>query len=90
MLFFAFATLLYFLPAIIGHNKHNAAGIFLVNLFLGWTIVGWVIALFWACTADPCMPVMVVAGPPGAHFCSNCGRPTIVAARFCSACGRPI
>lgn len=90
MLFIALATLMYFLPAIIGHNKRNAAGIFLVNLFLGWTIIGWVVALFWACTAETCMPVMLIAGPAGAHFCSNCGRPAILAARFCSTCGRPV
>ncbi|HEU5410736.1 MAG TPA: superinfection immunity protein [Candidatus Acidoferrales bacterium] len=90
MTFFALGILMYFLPAIIGHNKQNALGIFLVNFFLGWTIVGWVIALFWACTAETRMPVMVVAGPAGAHFCTNCGRPAISAAHFCSACGRPV
>jgi Superinfection immunity protein len=42
----------YFLPAIIaGGRKHNNAGaIFVLNLFLGWTFVGWVIALVWAFT----------------------------------------
>jgi len=91
MIFFAFLILIYFLPSIIGHNKHNAAGIFLVNLFLGWTFIGWVVALFWACTAETCMPMMVVAGPAlPAHFCSFCGRSGIPGARFCSACGRPV
>lgn len=89
MLFFALAIVMYFLPSIIGHNKHNAAGIFLVNFFLGWTIVGWVVALFWACTAETRMPVAVVAGP-GAYLCGNCGRPGLVGAHFCSACGRPV
>ena len=28
-------VLLYFLPAIIGHNKRDALGIFLLNFFLG-------------------------------------------------------
>jgi len=32
--------LLYFLPAIIGRDKRDATGIFLLNLFLGWTVVG--------------------------------------------------
>jgi len=42
----------YFLPTIIGYNKRNAVAIFMLNLFLGWTFIGWVIALVWACTYD--------------------------------------
>ena len=45
-------TLLYFLPSIIAGNKKNNLGISLVNTFLGWTIVFWVIALIWA-VKDP-------------------------------------
>ena len=44
--------LLYFMPSVIGSTKRNAAAIFVLNLFLGWTFVGWVIALVWACTRD--------------------------------------
>jgi hypothetical protein len=88
MLFLALATVMYFLPSILGHNKRNAAGIFLVNFFLGWTIVGWVVALFWACTADTRMPVMVVAGP--GHYCCQCGAAGVVGARYCAVCGRPV
>jgi hypothetical protein len=88
MIFFALITVMYFLPSILGHNKRNAAGIFLVNFFLGWTIIGWVIALFWACTADTRMPVMVVAGH--GYYCSGCGTAGVVGARYCAVCGRPI
>lgn len=42
-----FLTLLYFLPAIIGRDKSDATGIFLLNLFLGWTLIGWVAAFIW-------------------------------------------
>ena len=48
--------LLYFLPTILGRDKRDAAGIILVNLFLGWTVVGWFIALVWACTSEPYSP----------------------------------
>jgi len=41
---------LYFLPSIVGSRHHNASAIFILNLFLGWTFLGWVIALVWACT----------------------------------------
>ncbi|OQS41016.1 superinfection immunity protein [Chromobacterium haemolyticum] len=41
----------YFIPAGVAHDrKHKSVGgIFILNLFLGWTFIGWVIALAWAC-----------------------------------------
>lgn len=42
----------YFLPSIVGYNKRNAGSIILLNFFLGWTLLGWVIALVWASTVD--------------------------------------
>ena len=49
-LIFALGTVLYFLPAIVGRNHKQAAAITLLNLLLGWTLIGWVIALIWAVT----------------------------------------
>ncbi|MEP6668432.1 MAG: superinfection immunity protein [Chthoniobacter sp.] len=46
---------LYFLPSIIGRHKTNAFAIFVLNFFLGWTFLGWVVALVWACTEDSAM-----------------------------------
>lgn len=45
---------LYFLPAIIAARRHhrNKTPIFLLNLFLGWTLIGWVGALVWSTTAQ--------------------------------------
>jgi len=47
MHFILFGIALYFLPAIIAavRHTHNATGILLLNLFLGWTLIGWVVAL---------------------------------------------
>lgn len=42
---------LYFIPAIIGWKTKYAAGIFLLDLLLGWTILGWIGALIWAASA---------------------------------------
>ena len=41
---------IHFLPTIIAAIRHsrNVGGIFLLNLCLGWTVIGWVIALVWA------------------------------------------
>lgn len=41
---------LYFLPAIIAKARKNSntTGIFVLNLFLGWTFIGWIAAWIWA------------------------------------------
>ena len=48
-----FAAAVYFLPSFVGRHKRNAQAIAVLNLLLGWTIIGWIIALVWACTLDP-------------------------------------
>ena len=43
----------YFLPSIIAsarfRNVRAGWGIVVVNLFFGWTLVGWLAAFVWAC-----------------------------------------
>jgi len=64
-----FGVAIYFLPSLIAaaRHTHNAMGIFLFNLFLGWTGIGWVIALLVAICSSPsyyyCYPY-----PPGAYL----------------------
>lgn len=52
---------IYFIPAIIGFKKNqpNKVSILLLNLFLGWSLIGWVIALVWA-TKNDTAPVQVI------------------------------
>ena len=88
MLHLIFAVLLYFLPTIIGRHKRDAAGIFLVNLLFGWTVIGWVIALIWACTGENYAHVHFV--PAGARYCCQCGAIAYPNAHFCTACGRTV
>jgi hypothetical protein len=40
------------LPVIVGRKKRDAGAILAMNFFLGWTFVGWVVALVWACKED--------------------------------------
>jgi hypothetical protein len=46
------AILVYFLPSLVGYKKKNANAICLLNLLLGWTVVGWIVALVWSATKD--------------------------------------
>ena len=45
---------IYFLPAIYAyHSKNkNAEAILILNLFTGWSGIGWVVALCWSCCKD--------------------------------------
>jgi hypothetical protein len=49
-----FLLIPYFLPTIIAllRRKPNAGGILLLNFFLGWTFIGWIVALVWAVSGD--------------------------------------
>jgi hypothetical protein len=55
-LFFPFGlgTVMYFLPSIIAlaRSKRDLLAIFLLNLFLGWSVIGWIVALVWAAKSD--------------------------------------
>lgn len=44
--------LIYFIPLVVavGRRHKNAVPIFIVNIFLGWTFIGWFGALVWAFT----------------------------------------
>lgn len=39
---------LYFMPALIAKGKPHGTQVFILNLLLGWTALGWIIALIWA------------------------------------------
>jgi hypothetical protein len=48
------AVLIYFLPTVIALSRGHlsALAIFFLNLFLGWTLIGWLVALLWSCTGN--------------------------------------
>lgn len=84
------AFVLYFLPSFIGKHKQNFGAIFVLNLLLGWTLIGWVVAMVWAVTKETA-PTQVIVNPAAASvFCSSCGKYSQAGSRFCGACGAPI
>lgn len=52
MLYLLVFLVIYFLPSLVASARrhHATLAIDVLNLFLGWTFVGWVLALVWACT----------------------------------------
>lgn len=55
------AGLIYFLPAVNAYSKkkRNAGAVLALNFFLGWTLIGWVIAFVWSATKDAEAQVVV-------------------------------
>ena len=54
LLAFAIGLVVYFLPTIIAfkRGKRNRGAILALNLFLGWSLLGWVVSLVWALSVD--------------------------------------
>ena len=79
-------AILYFLPAInAASRKHCSRGaIFLLNLVLGWTVVGWLWAVIWSATGN-----VEPKGPtPATHVkCPDCRELVLHDAKVCKHCG---
>jgi hypothetical protein len=44
----------YLVPTMVATSRSHRQSlpIFVINVFLGWTLIGWVVALAWACSTD--------------------------------------
>jgi len=89
------ALLLYFLPAIIASaRRHNQrVAILWLNLFLGWTFLGWIAAFVWAFTNPIVSPVNDARSSPsdanrlGAlKICPRCAEEVKAQALICRFC----
>lgn len=54
LFYFVAVAVLYFVPTIIAESKgkRNKNAVLMLNILLGWTFVGWVVALVWSLTED--------------------------------------
>ena len=55
LVLFVMALGAYFLPTVVAvmRSHHNTGAILVLNLLLGWTLLGWVAALVWSLTNRP-------------------------------------
>jgi len=48
----AIVVFVYIIPTILGRKKRKSAAIAVLNIYLGWTVIGWIVALVWASLGD--------------------------------------
>jgi len=62
MSFILFFFFMYCLPTLIAivRQAPSALGVAMLNFFLGWTVVGWILALIWALAANTSPHVIVI------------------------------
>lgn len=48
IILYGFIVIVYFVPSYVGWKTKYSSGILILNIFLGWTFLGWVAALVWA------------------------------------------
>jgi hypothetical protein len=88
LLLLGVGIIIYFIPALVGSKKQNSTAIFALNFFLGWTVVGWIMALVWALTVDSAIKTQLPNGPlPAGILCPACGQYSVPGSKFCNTCG---
>ena len=57
-----FLFVMYWLPTLIAlvRQTPSALGIAMLNFFLGWTVIGWIVALVCALAANPHARIIVI------------------------------
>lgn len=80
---------LYFIPALVAavRGHHQTIPIGILNLFFGWTLVGWVAALIWAVSALPSRPGAISYTD---RKCPHCAEMIKREAVACRHCGRDV
>jgi Superinfection immunity protein len=89
------AIAIYFLPTIIAFERGHAQRgmVAVIDIFLGWTLVGWVVALAIACSAtasaaamSPVRPPVPAPVQPDTKVCPACAETVKAAATICRFC----
>lgn len=93
-----FVPCLYMLPTYEAwaRKQSNLQSIAALNLFLGWTVIGWVAALIWSFKRPEQVGVEAPAAPasrqelPETKACPYCAEQILLAAIKCKHCGSEV
>jgi hypothetical protein len=82
--------LLYLLPAIVALSREHPLKILILalNVFLGWTAVGWAAALVWALVKPA--PLAVIHPMHEYRHCPFCAETILAAAVLCRYCDQEL
>lgn len=85
------APALYLLPTFEAWKKNHPdlKAIALVNIFLGWSLIGWVVSIVWAFKRPEPTPFLVSGSQRDrpTRMCPFCAEEILVAAVKCKHCG---
>ena len=94
---FIFSLALYLLPGFIATARDlpNQGSVWVINIFLGWTFIGWVVALAMAVAGNrpsTQFPPPAAYGPPApakvaTKKCPDCAETVLSDAKVCKYCG---
>lgn len=97
VVFFPTVIALYFAPTIVAMQRKqpNTTAIVMLNIFGGWTLIGWVVALVWAHAARPAAaPAAQVSASTSPQAdtkkCEFCAEDIKAEAKVCRYCGRDV